>query len=416
MIRRLLVPLLALIIGAGLAWALLREPGYVLLQYGAWSAESTLPGLAAVLMLTMLPLWLGLRLLRRTLMLPAQLRARRITREQQRLDAEFGSGLRALAAGRWAEAERWLGSRLDATRHADLRCIGAALAAAQQHDADARQRLERWRGTAAELDSEASTLAWLDLRTTDDPARLWAAVETLLADRADPVSAFDAALMRAERVGDWGLLRKLLDRALQAGGIDTATRWDRPRSLLTQKLAQLEAGHDDPALFALLMDRAPELDSAVLVRLARLRLQRGVAAGLAEWIESVWEPALWAVPTPAAGPQRHADHLCALLRIYAELSEPGREHRLSRLDLRLAQAASLAASQAETQAAIAELSIQLERWNRARLALDNAQAASDAAWVWSMRARCHEASGRNDEAGRCWKQAAEAALQGRPTP
>lgn len=411
MIRRLLLPLLALVIGAWLAWALLRDPGYVLLQYGVWSVESTLPGMAALLLLIVLPLGLGLFLLRRLSSLPAQLRQRRTLREQQRSEADLAAGLRALAAGRWADAERWLATTQADAVHADLRCIGAALSASQQSDADAVQRLERWRSEARSRNGDAAALAWLDLRTAADATRWLAAVDVLLADRADPRPVYAAALLRAERSGNWPQFRELLDKALRAGAIDDATRWERPRTLLTTRLRQLEAGDNDPALLALLMERAPELDSAALLRLAQLRLQRDETAGLAEWIESVWAPAPWSEGAAVPGPQRRPADLCRLMRIYAGLEQPDAEQRLARLELRLSETAAQPEALAATQAAVAELCIGMERWNRARLALDQAQSAADPAWLWSMRARLNEASGRHDDARQCWKQAAETAMR-----
>ena len=51
--KSLIIIALALVLGAGLMWAAQFEPGFVLLQYGSWSMETSLIvfGVAFVLLL-----------------------------------------------------------------------------------------------------------------------------------------------------------------------------------------------------------------------------------------------------------------------------------------------------------------------------------------------------------------------------
>jgi len=127
-----------LVASVGLALLAQSEPGYVLVNYGAWSIEASLTLTIVVLVLGFVALYGTLRLLAYALAVPGRLREWRKSRRALRARRVTLRGLAALAEGHWLKAERDLARFAD---HADspmLNYLGAARAAQQLGDENKR--------------------------------------------------------------------------------------------------------------------------------------------------------------------------------------------------------------------------------------------------------------------------------------
>jgi len=134
---------LALLLGAGLIWAADFEPGFVLLQYGRWSLETSLIVFFIGFILLLVSSYMMLRswvLLRQA---PHQLAVWNAAQRQRRASKALTQGLITLEEGRWAEAERLL------LRHASnsdtplLHYLAAARSAQKQGVSDRRDNYLR---------------------------------------------------------------------------------------------------------------------------------------------------------------------------------------------------------------------------------------------------------------------------------
>lgn len=131
-----LLGLLVVAVGVGLVAH--NDPGYVLINYGQWSVESSLTLLVVVVVVGFLLLYGGIRLFVATYALPRRLRQWR--RERRALRAQHATvrGMTLLAEGQWQKAERELTRRADKCEAPLLNYLAAARAA-QQQDEEARR-------------------------------------------------------------------------------------------------------------------------------------------------------------------------------------------------------------------------------------------------------------------------------------
>ena len=141
--KSLIIIALALVLGAGLMWAAQFEPGFVLLQYGSWSMETSLIvfGVAFVLLLIS-----GYFLLRSGVLLgqvPGKLSQWNKSQRQRRANQALTRGLITLEEGRWAEAERLLVRHASNSETPLLHYLAAARAAQKQGASDRRDNYLR---------------------------------------------------------------------------------------------------------------------------------------------------------------------------------------------------------------------------------------------------------------------------------
>ncbi len=129
----LIVLVLAGLVAAALiAPRLMDDPGYVMIDLGAWRVEMSLLTLVAAVVVV----WAALSLLVALGRLPGRvMRRTRESRARKRME----NGLLALTEGDWARAERELGKSLD-YRGSTVGYLAAARAAQGQSDGDARER------------------------------------------------------------------------------------------------------------------------------------------------------------------------------------------------------------------------------------------------------------------------------------
>lgn len=130
--KLLLILIIALALGGTLIWLADFQPGFVLLQYGQWSLETSL--IVFVVMFLML-LFAGYFVLRSTLLLkqsPARLANWQKQLRQKRASQALTKGLITLEEGRWVEAERLLVRHAGNSETPLLHYLAAARAAQKQ--------------------------------------------------------------------------------------------------------------------------------------------------------------------------------------------------------------------------------------------------------------------------------------------
>lgn len=139
----LLVVALALAFGAAVIWAADFEPGFVLLQYGSWSMETSLVVFSAVFILLLVAGYLLLRSLVLVKQSPGKLANWKETQRHKRANRALTRGLITLEEGRWTEAERILIRHASNSETPLLHYLAAARAAQKQNAADRRDNYLR---------------------------------------------------------------------------------------------------------------------------------------------------------------------------------------------------------------------------------------------------------------------------------
>lgn len=139
----LLVVALALAFGAAVIWAADFEPGFVLLQYGSWSLETSLVVFSAVFILLLVAGYLLLRSLVLVKQSPGKLANWKETQRHKRANRALTRGLITLEEGRWTEAERILIRHASNSETPLLHYLAAARAAQKQNAADRRDNYLR---------------------------------------------------------------------------------------------------------------------------------------------------------------------------------------------------------------------------------------------------------------------------------
>jgi len=141
--KSLIIISLALILGGGLIWLAEFEPGFVLIQYGSWSIETSLVVFMMIYILLIVSGYLLLKSLLVIRQAPKRLSLWSKSQRQRRANQALTKGLITLEEGRWAEAERLL------VRHAPnsdtplLHYLSAARTAQKQGASDRRDNYLR---------------------------------------------------------------------------------------------------------------------------------------------------------------------------------------------------------------------------------------------------------------------------------
>ncbi len=136
--KLLLILVIALALGGLLIWLADFQPGFVLLQYGDWSLETSLIVFVAMFLLLLLA---GYFVLRSSMLLkqsPARLANWQQQLRHKRASQALTKGLITLEEGRWAEAERLLVRHAGNSETPLLHYLAAARAA-QKQSAPARR-------------------------------------------------------------------------------------------------------------------------------------------------------------------------------------------------------------------------------------------------------------------------------------
>lgn len=150
--RLLFIAILLLAAAIGGAVMLQQYPGYVYLEVGLWTVETTLAFLIAALVVAFVLLYIGLRLLGLVVRTPRALRRGTYGRRTERSWRGLTRGLIEMAEGRWTQAEKIL------TRHApdsDTALVHYLAAARAAQQAGAYERRDSYLKAAIEVNPEA---------------------------------------------------------------------------------------------------------------------------------------------------------------------------------------------------------------------------------------------------------------------
>ncbi|MDD3764430.1 MAG: heme biosynthesis HemY N-terminal domain-containing protein [Nevskiales bacterium] len=303
MIRTLLAVVLFMVLGAGAAYMLRAENGYVLISFQDWVLETSLLGMLLGAVLLIAVVLLLARLIIVGVRLPGSVRGALERHRQDRARKSFESGMLNLLSGSWKRAEIELVRRAADHETPTLNYLSAARAA-QQLGADARRdhylaqvanlavghpRLEQaYLLTQAELQLERGEL--IGARQTAERLR-----------ERDPrnVSAIRLLAECLFRMEEWEALRTLLiDHAAAVGGL-------RRRSMLERALIERLGAIEDSArvdqLKALWQATPREARAWPAVRLqyarglVRLNAQAEAAALAADALAQEWDADLAAL-------------------------------------------------------------------------------------------------------------------------
>lgn len=141
--KMLIIIALALALGVAAIWAADFEPGFVLLQYGQWSLETSLVVFTAIYILLIVAGYLALRSLVLLKQTPKRINAWKTTQRQKRANRALTRGLITLEEGRWTEAERILVRHATHSETPLLHYLAAARAAQKQQAPERRDNYLR---------------------------------------------------------------------------------------------------------------------------------------------------------------------------------------------------------------------------------------------------------------------------------
>jgi HemY protein len=239
MIRIILFLALIAAAAAGAAWVA-DQPGDVVLSWGGWRAETSLPvfvlGLGIVVVVATM-LWSILRGLWRT---PDRMRRRRHERRHARGRHAITQGLLAVGHGDASMARRHAD---DARRHASHDPLALLLTAQSAQLAGDREGAQHaFRAMAEREDTRLLGLRglFIEAQRADDPVSA-----VMIADEALKISpsstwASHAVLGFRCAKGDWNGALSILDNNLSSGLIDKTTYRRQRGVLLTARALELE--------------------------------------------------------------------------------------------------------------------------------------------------------------------------------
>ena len=209
--RALLKIWLFILIGAGVGVVLSRDTGYVLLAFGNYTVEMSLALLILLLLVLFVALYFGIRLLIRTLHLPADVREWQQRRGSRLAQQAMTRGLLEMSEGNWRTAERRLVRFADRSETPLLNYLAAARAAQLQGAHDRRDGYIRLAHETMPSADVAVSLTQAELQLADQ--QLEQALATLKHLRSvAPKHNYVLRLLRRlyEQLGDWEHLRELL--------------------------------------------------------------------------------------------------------------------------------------------------------------------------------------------------------------
>lgn len=131
--RTLIIIALALALGVTLIWLADFEPGFVLLQYGSWTLETSLVVMVAAFLVLVVAVYLLLRSISVLRATPQKLVDWRENHRHKKANQALTRGLITLEEGRWREAERILVRHAGHSETPLLHYLAAARAAQKQN-------------------------------------------------------------------------------------------------------------------------------------------------------------------------------------------------------------------------------------------------------------------------------------------
>jgi HemY protein len=244
MIRVILFLLLIALGAAGAAWVA-EQTGDVVLSWGAWRVQTTLPVFVLALGITVVAammLWAILRTLWRT---PERLRRGRRERRQARGRNAVTQGLLAIGQGDSTAARVHAETARKLAVNDPLALLLHAQSAQLDGDRDGAQRA--FRAMAEREDTRLLGLRglFIEAQRADDPVAAVMAAEEALKLSPSSSWASQAVLGFCCARGDWAGALKILDNNQSAGLIDKATYRRQRGVLLTARALEFEKSDRD---------------------------------------------------------------------------------------------------------------------------------------------------------------------------
>lgn len=202
---------LFLLAGAAVGVVLSRDSGYALLSFGNYTVEMSLALLLLIVGTLFVALYLGIRLIARTLHLPRDMRDWQQKRGSQMARQAMTRGLLEMSEGNWHSAEKRLVRFADRSETPLLNYLAAARAAQLQGAHERRDSYIRLAHETMPSADVAVSLTQAELQLADH--QLEQALATLKHLRSvAPRHTYVLRLLRRlyEQLGDWEHLRELL--------------------------------------------------------------------------------------------------------------------------------------------------------------------------------------------------------------
>lgn len=209
MIRFLVLLLVVVTLGAGGAWVLQGDTGYVLVRFMGWSLETSAVGLLLLVLAAGLAIVYGGRMLVGLLRLPGGIRRALAAHRSRRAHAAFVAGLRRLLSGEWERAEVELARRAADHEAPELNWLCAAIAA---HRAGQRERRDHYLALAAtEAPAPGTAVALVRAALLRDDGQPAEAARLLAAARERDRRSRALCALLAECLADSGQWQALME-------------------------------------------------------------------------------------------------------------------------------------------------------------------------------------------------------------
>jgi HemY protein len=295
-IRTWLLILVVLAVGAGAAWLLRADAGYVLMNYGSWVVETSLLGLFGTVIVGLAIVVWGFRLLFAGVRLPSLIKRLLDNRREERARDTFEEGLLRLLEGNWKRAEIELVRRAADHHASHLNYLAAARAAQKLGAPDRRDHYLQLAASGESQHDFAVLLTQTELqleRGEFAPAR-----DTALHLREqDPRHPYAVELLAQafEGLSDWEALRGLLIETVKLDALTAERREALMRRSMSELIVQAEANSQLARLKALWDASDSELrrDRALRLRyvqaLHRLNADAEAAALVGEALREDWD-------------------------------------------------------------------------------------------------------------------------------
>ncbi len=373
------------------------DSGHVLFYYPPWRVEMSMVFFVAAALVSFVALYFLLRLIGNALALPATVRAWRARRRRERAHTALAAALQAYYEGRYARAEKEAAFAAD---HGPSPGVAALLAARAAHQMRDFERRDRWLERADGLGDSLQT------------ARLVSRAELALEDRdfgaaRDALRSLHGAgpkhvattrlLLRAERgAGAWDEVLRLATQLSKRDAIAPALAEEYKVQATVELLGRAA---DDPGAFERRWRGVAAADR-VQPRIAAAAARNATALGRAALARDILETALATEWVPQ------------LVSLYGQLPEGlDQETRVAEARTRIERAEKWLLERerdAQLLATLGRLCAQAELWGKARSFLEASLSFEESRIARIELARLAERLGKDDEAQRHFRKAAEA--------
>jgi HemY protein len=293
-VKRVVLLVAALAVGAVLANTLLAENGYVAISFRGYLVEMSVPTLVLCVVLTLV----GLEAAQRLARWPREQRAARLAKRRARARDDLSRGLLEMSAGRWDASELTL---TRAARDADLPAVHYLAAARAADLQGALERRDAWLALAREAAADEPgpvliTIAEMNLKGGDTDAALEALAALEQQGDLNPRALLLLARVHRQR-GDFDRLLKLEPRLRNTRGV-TPAAVDEIMDTLYADMLKVATDKGGRGALAAVWDEAtraarrrPSVVVAYARGLARFGEPERAAAALRELLDAHWNDA-----------------------------------------------------------------------------------------------------------------------------